>query len=308
MSVKDRIEDSILLFHAGRLEGALISVLLAVAATSRKRYPTTTIMGDKAAFEQFLKDERAKIVGGKEVCIDFGGETLTLESILYKFVRNRLIHEAELDTHVSFEYGDFLLDKRGTTDQFTFSSELVVRLAFAVETAPENEGLYPQGRYDRLPEPVALKRLAIVKYSYGDQHFELFCWACSVQREAWEETGEETTWLHLNGRQAYGGRMTDMPGVTLLVPTKYITSIEAGPAFKQTRKRTSANVGVFSPDKPPPDGTMSLPDIERVLAELQIPLVATTITVHRPHYEIAGSVPDLSVELDKHAPPGSEAC
>jgi hypothetical protein len=287
MSVKDRIEDSKLLFHAGRLEGALISVLLAAAATSRKRYPAVTKMGDRAAFEQFLKDERAKFTGGTEVTIDFCGETLTLESILYKFVRNCLIHEAELDDHVSFDYGDFLLDKKGTTDQFTFSSELVVRLAYAVETAPENKGLYPQGRYDRLPEPVPLKRLAIVKYRYGDQDFEVFCWACSVRREAWEDTGEETTWLHLKGRQAFRGQMADKPGVTLLVPTKYVTSIEAGPSFKQTRKRTSADVGVFPPDRPSPDGAMSHSDIERAIAELQIPLVETTITVQRPHYELA---------------------
>jgi hypothetical protein len=287
MSVKDRIEDSKLLFHAGRLEGALISVLLAVAATSRQRYPATTNMGDRAAFEQFLKDERAKITGGAEVTIDFCGQALTLEGILYKFVRNCLIHEAELDDHVSFDYGDFLLDKRRTADQFTFSSELVVRLAYVVETAPENKGLYPQGRYDCLPEPVALKRLAIVKYRCGDQDFELFCWACSVRKEAWEDTGEETTWLHLKGRQAFKGQMADKPGLTLLVPTKYITSVEAGPAFRQTRKRTSATVGVFPPDKPSPNGTMSLPDIERVVADLQIPLVATTITVYRPHYELA---------------------
>lgn len=198
MSVRDRIEDSKLLFHAGRLEGALVSVLLATAATSRRRYPKKTSgMGDRVAFEQFLKDERNKITGGKEVSIEFGGETLTLEAILYKFVRNCLIHEAELDDHVSFDYGDFLLDKRGTTDYFTFSSELVLRLAYVVETAPENKGTFPDGKYDRLPDPCDLKQSAIIKYEWGDQHFEVFCSACSIQTEEWDETGELITWLHI---------------------------------------------------------------------------------------------------------------
>jgi hypothetical protein len=286
MSVKDRIEDSKLLFHAGRLEGALISVLLAVAATSRKRYPATTKMTDRAAFEQFLKDERIKITGGREVGIEFCGETLTLESILYRYVRNCLIHEAELHDHVSFDYGDYLVDKRGTTNYLTFSSELVIRLAYVVETSPENKGLYPIGRYDRLPEPVALQRIAIVKYRYGDQRFEFFCWCCSVRREAWEDTGEETTWLHLKGRQAFGGQMVNKTSLTLLVPTRYITSIELGPEFQLTRSRMSADIGVFPPDRPAPDGVMRLSEIESVITKLQIPLVETTITVHRPHYEI----------------------
>ena len=286
MSVRDRIEDSKLLFHSGKLEGALISVLLAVAGTSRKRYPGTTKMGDRAAFEQFLKDERSKLTGEKEVSIEFGGETFTLEGILYKFVRNCLVHEAELDRHVSFDYGDFLVDKRGTTDYFTFSSELVLRLAYVVETSPENKSVFPEGRYDRLPEPVDLMRTAVVKYQWGDQHFEVFCSACSVRTEVWEDSGEVITWLHLKGCQAFRGQVVAGRGVTLLVPTKYITSVEHGPTFRRAKKRTSLDVGVFPPHKPTPDDSMRLSEIEKRIAELQISLVETTITVHRPHYEL----------------------
>jgi hypothetical protein len=286
MSVRDRIEDSKLLFNAGKLEGALISVLLAVAATSRKRYPKTPEMGDRAAFEQFLKDERAMITGGKEVEIDFCGKALSLEHILYKFVRNCLIHEAELDDHISFDYGDFLLDKRGTTDYFTFSSELAIRLAYVVETAPENKGIFPNGKYECLSEPTPLKRVAIVKYRWGDRHYEFFCWACSIRSEAWEGTGEEITWLHLKAYQAFNGQIHNKQGLTLLVPTNYITDFTPGSAFRQTRRRISVKVGVIPPDQPRPDNAMTLLAIERAVAELQIPLVETTITLRRPHYEI----------------------
>jgi hypothetical protein len=288
MSVKDRIEDSKLLFHAGRLEGALIFVLIAAAATSRKRYPLTSSIGDRLAFVQFLTDERPKITGGIEINIEFCGQTLTLENLLYKFVRNSLIHEGQLEDHVSFEYGDFLFDKRGTTDYFTFSSELVLRLAYIVESAPENNCLYPSDRYERLPEPIDLKQLAVVTFRCGGQTFDAYCWAASVRTEVWEDTGEETTWLHLKSRQAFRGQMMDKPGQTLLVPTKYVTSIEPGPAYRRIRKRTNNDIGVFPPDQPPPADAMNLPAIMEAVFKFQIPVVETTITVRRPHYEVAG--------------------
>jgi hypothetical protein len=194
------------LFAAGRLEGALISVLLGVAGTSRKRYPKSVEQGDGEAFRRFLMDERQKLTAGIEYKFEIDGEMLTLEAILYRFMRNALIHEAVLDDHFSFEYGDFLCDKRGTTDYFTFSSELVILLAFVVETAQENKGIFPEGRYDRLPEPVDLKQSAIIKYQWGDQHFEIFCSACSIQREIWEETGEEIDWLHVKCCQGHDGK------------------------------------------------------------------------------------------------------
>jgi hypothetical protein len=137
MSVSERIEDSRLLFTANRLEGALLMVLVAVAATSAKRYPR---LNDREGFIRFLQDERAKITGALKVEIEFEGTMHTLEYILYKFVRCELVHEAKLREKIYFDYGDFLLDKRGTTDSLTFSSELIIRLAYAVETASENSG------------------------------------------------------------------------------------------------------------------------------------------------------------------------
>lgn len=286
MSVRDRIEDSQLLFDAGRLEGALVSVLLAVASTARKRYPKSTGMNDGAAFVKFLEDERQKTLGGKEIRIEFRGESLSLERLLYKFVRNYLVHEAELEDHISFDYGDFLLDKKGTTDHFTFSSELVIRLSFVVSSVPENDGMFPEDRYERLPEPRSLKQTAIVKYQYGDEAFEVFCSACSVRTELWEETGEMETWLHLKGRQAFREQVVSGTGtIALLVPTKYITSIESGPEFQRSKKRTSIDIGLFVPDKQAAKNTMGLLAIKQAVAVRQIPVVETVTRSYRPHYE-----------------------
>lgn len=71
MSLRDRIIDAELLWRNGRTEGALLSVLLAVEVTARKRYPIGTKsktrvnkktgqrqkMGDGEAFRTFLKEE-----------------------------------------------------------------------------------------------------------------------------------------------------------------------------------------------------------------------------------------------------------
>jgi hypothetical protein len=290
MSVKDRMEDSKLLFHAGRLEGALTSVLLAAADTSRLRYPRAKIQKDGDAFVQFLTDERAKITGAVEVQIAFCGEVLTLESLLYKFVRNSLVHESELDDHVSFEYGDFLLDKGGTTDQFTFSSELVLRLSYAVESAPEN-GLIPASEFDHLPEPIRLTRIGIVKYTYGDLPFEFFCYACSVVSAPYKETGEDVVWLNMRGVQTFRGEVRNGPNLELLVPAKYITSIGPGPEFTLPKRRTRKDIGIFPPIKPPPANNMLRPNIEAAVSSLQIPQVEMTITVRRPHYELIQQTP-----------------
>jgi hypothetical protein len=78
----------------------------------------------------------------------------------------------------------------------------------------------------------------------------------------------------------------------------YITSIEAGPIYKRTRKRTGVDVGLFPPEKPKPENAIRLEDIKEQISKLQVPLVATTITLYRPHYEL-GKTPFLTL------PPGS---
>ena len=53
-----------LLFQNGRKEGALMLVLIAVAATSRKRYPKSIISGDGQAFRKFASEEMSKYAPG----------------------------------------------------------------------------------------------------------------------------------------------------------------------------------------------------------------------------------------------------
>ncbi len=88
MSIRNRLEDAEILWKAGRLEGAFISVLIAVAATSKRQFPGQR---DAKAFEDFLDQGWFK-----RVKVEYRGEIHPMCHIFYKWFRCNLIHEAEL--------------------------------------------------------------------------------------------------------------------------------------------------------------------------------------------------------------------
>jgi len=93
-----RIEDAGVLADAGRFEGALLLLLVAVAATARKRYPRGTLsrkrpkekMGDREAFTLFLKDEMWRLVREHTDIVYFRGRKRPIEDFLYEFLRCEL--------------------------------------------------------------------------------------------------------------------------------------------------------------------------------------------------------------------------
>lgn len=111
MSIRARVEDAIALFAAGRHDGALLSVLIAIAATSRRRRPESTLsirkpgksMGDGEAFEAFLADEMVNICRVKNYNVMFRGKLQRLEHVFYKWLRCELTHKGGLPKDVVFE-------------------------------------------------------------------------------------------------------------------------------------------------------------------------------------------------------------
>jgi hypothetical protein len=129
------------LYASGRQEGALLSVLVAVAATARRRYPRSS-MGDREAFTTFSGEEMFTITGCVgQFNIRFRAQMMPLQDLLYRFVRCELAHEAELPGDVAFEPGEYLL-VNVDDDQTTFSDRLLDGLVRAVENAPENADLF----------------------------------------------------------------------------------------------------------------------------------------------------------------------
>jgi len=138
MSIKNRIKDAQILYANGQEEGALLSVLIAVAATSRKRYPRDK-MSDKDAFIKFVGEEMKTITGCvQNFNIKFRNKVMPLQNLLYKFIRCELAHEAQLPEDIIFEPGNSL--KVSVTDNcITFSDGLIDGLCRAVCNATENK-------------------------------------------------------------------------------------------------------------------------------------------------------------------------
>ena len=94
MSVQARVEDALLLWKQGRREGAFLVALLAVAATSRRRFPR---QGDREGFERFLRSTHPV-----RMHVEFRNTLEPIEHILYKWVRCTLVHEAQLPYDIEF--------------------------------------------------------------------------------------------------------------------------------------------------------------------------------------------------------------
>lgn len=164
MSVRERIEDAKALWETGRKEGAFIQILIAAAATARKRYPkpppkTPLIPGrrpqpgepapDNVAFRTFILDEMDKITGGMKYNVAFpfqGSDKVPLEHILYNQLRCHLLHEGETPKSIVFTEPVIENGKSYSvlklTDPLGFPEYWLWNLARAVAQAPENADLF----------------------------------------------------------------------------------------------------------------------------------------------------------------------
>ena len=92
--IPERIDDALALWQSGRRDGAFLSVLIAVAATARKRYPKHS---DHQRFEQFLMDSHPT-----RIMVEYRGQCHLIEHIFYKWLRCQLVHAAEIPPDILF--------------------------------------------------------------------------------------------------------------------------------------------------------------------------------------------------------------
>lgn len=139
MSVFDRILDAELLWDANRKESAYLLILVAVAATARKRYPRP--IGDREAFTNFIKDEIKGINGGIGLGLPMtSGKAMLLEDMLYEHFRCMLVHQAELSKQVILSPRNEIVIgyPDDTTRPSAFPEQWVLNLKAVVVRAPEN--------------------------------------------------------------------------------------------------------------------------------------------------------------------------
>ncbi|MGO9318852.1 MAG: hypothetical protein ACLPXT_15400 [Terracidiphilus sp.] len=94
MSIKSRLDDAEVLWKSGRLEGAFVLALIAVAATSRRAFPSQK---DGEAFENFLNQGWFK-----RLSVEYKGKAHPIFHIFYKWFRCELIHEGALPLDIEF--------------------------------------------------------------------------------------------------------------------------------------------------------------------------------------------------------------
>lgn len=153
MSIRSRVEDSQALMSLGRADGALLSALVAVAATSRKRYPKSVEPEDGKAFTRFLGEEMRVLTAGAIVNVNvaypgadpakYPDRLMPLQDVLYKFVRCALIHEGGLPGQVEFIPVNGLRFQV-LPDKLILTQWLIQRLHVLVQHAPENIDEFPE--------------------------------------------------------------------------------------------------------------------------------------------------------------------
>lgn len=144
MGVADRLHEARVQYRSGLKVGALISLVIAVAATARKRYPRKRY-GDKASFTGFLRDEmiRGGFWGPRLhllVLMPFRGTDWPLEDILYGVLRCNLVHEATLaiDAQYAAATGNGFVVQITDEGVFVFQDSLLRCLFRTVHNAEEN--------------------------------------------------------------------------------------------------------------------------------------------------------------------------
>jgi len=132
------------LWNAGHKEGAFILVLVATAATARKRYPRPE--KDSISFRRFLSDEMGIITGGPKYNVAFpfqGRDKVPLTEIIYHHLRCQLVHEGEMPHTITFSpplvHDGQLCNVLKLEDPLGFPEGWVWNLADAVARAPENK-------------------------------------------------------------------------------------------------------------------------------------------------------------------------
>src|SRR6185295_14062865 len=98
MSIRRRVDDALALHQLGRFDGALLSALVAAAATARRETPDRNVR-DRECFERFL--------GKSAACqrifnVEYRGALHSIPHIFYKWLRCELVHEGAVPIDIEF--------------------------------------------------------------------------------------------------------------------------------------------------------------------------------------------------------------
>ena len=179
MTLAQRLDDARVLYANGCYDGALLSVLIAVAATSRRRFSKTIYKSDGHAFIAFLLEENPILIPhsdwipttqldyelafnprkSRETGLTCGGwcfkmpgaeesgwarGLVPIATCFYTYVRNSLVHEGTMPDVVEFvqtPIGELLFEV--DENALRLSTWMIDQLSTLVTYAPENKDYFP---------------------------------------------------------------------------------------------------------------------------------------------------------------------
>jgi hypothetical protein len=154
MGIRERIVDAHLLWQKGRREGALLMILVAIAATSRKKFPDRRRVSDKKPFTSLVSAKMVELSGKVnwiptlKWSIEFRGVQCPFEDFLYEFLRCELAHAATLPSDIVFRVPPIPVPIMTQGCDLIIHPGLVPALAEIVVDAPENDDEFPNPSED----------------------------------------------------------------------------------------------------------------------------------------------------------------
>jgi hypothetical protein len=110
--IVDRVEDARVLWNGGRREGALLCVLVAVAARARLAGHPRGVT-DREAFESYLAG-----CFPWNLSVEYRGRLEPIEHVFYKWLRCHLVHRAVLPMDLTFSDQEGLTVRAGGAPEF----------------------------------------------------------------------------------------------------------------------------------------------------------------------------------------------
>lgn len=177
MTIREQVQDASFLAQHGRYIGALTTLMLAIAASSRRTFPKgiksrkepKKEMSDPEAFTLFLGGRIRKILfgdfGGPDegtsgISVGFRGKEHDIALILYKYYRCELVHDGELPEDV-----EFIVARQPASGLTVGNRDLQVSISAGDKLALDH------GWIDLLVDAVTNARCNGVEF--GIQHFDL---------------------------------------------------------------------------------------------------------------------------------------
>jgi len=145
MAVGERVQEALIKLKEHNVDNALIQLSIAVDATAKKMYPQ---LKNAQRIKRFLTVKRAFIWwclfngipdSNSQLCLSFADKGyVSIEDIMYKYIRCSLLHEGEMHENIIFDYVEYF--KVNADSSLILPVGYLYAILWAVISSDENKG------------------------------------------------------------------------------------------------------------------------------------------------------------------------